>query len=151
MAKKSGTTKKRSNARKRNTKWTRWFGRERRKILGIIKEGDAESRALGRRYDEVVSAWRSLHVPLNPEVLDSLAGSLSDSAYYGEMLISKLRELSRVKGRGRRAQVRSILLSMQEIPVRGQLRQIKVLMKTLPMVIRRLEHPGRKRKRPSRS
>ena len=132
-------------------KMSPWVKREWRRLNRIITKGNPQSDALERRYLDLEKVFRSASASLNPVLIDKVAGALSDSALFGDLLMAKFRELNRLGKRVTPERVRSILLDIEESVVKGQLRQVRVLLRAIPLMRKHLEAQTRRRSRRRRA
>jgi hypothetical protein len=108
-----------------------------RKLKRIMREGDPKAREYARLARELSRVFRAICPRLDSKVRGRMVACLIDSVHYGSSLNDFLLEVARIKGR-KRGQLRAILISIQEVALDGQRRQISSLKRDIPLVLKHL-------------
>jgi len=89
---------------------------------------------------------RQLHAKIdsaNPKLDSKLVGSvvvrLVNAVDYANGLSQRLREITRIKGRDKPEQLRSILMLIEEVEVRALRRQVEGLRRDIPRLLKQLK------------
>ncbi len=115
------------------------LGAELRKLQRTITKGDRRTRTLLRRTRELSATFRSLCPRLDSKLLGSAVVGLLGSVDCAADLSERLRDITCIKGPGKRAQLRSILMEIQEFALAEQRRQVEVLRRDIPRLLKQLK------------
>lgn len=122
------------------------FGGTLRSLKRALKgETTPESRAVVRLCRQLHAKFDSADPKLDNRLVGSVVVRLVDSVEYANGLSQRLHEITRIKGRDKREQLRSILMAIEEVEVRVLRRQVEGLRKDIPRLLKTLESPTRRK------
>ena len=116
------------------------FGAELRTLKGALR-GDTtrETRAVVRLCRQLHAKFDAANPKLDSKLVGSVVVRLVDTVEYANGLSQRLREITRIKGRSKREQLRSILMVIEEVELRALRRQVEGLRREIPRVLKQLE------------
>ena len=103
---------------------------------------------------KVSAVFRSVSPSLNPKLFGSAIARFWDSLYFALLLTENIQEMTRIKGRTRRRDLKLLLEVIRECALAGQRRQVEgLLRRDIPRLLMQLEprnahganRPGRRR------
>ena len=90
--------------------------------------------------EKVSAVFRSVSPNLRPELFGSAIARFWDSLYFALVLTQNMHEMTRIKGRTRRRDLRLLLEVIQECALAGQRRQVEgLLRRDIPRLLKQLE------------
>lgn len=96
------------------------------------------------------AVFRSVSPKVSPKLFGRIVATFWESLYYAVVLSESLHDMTRIKGRSRRHDLKLLLEIMQEGALAGQRRQIEGLRRDIPRLLKQLEprnsHPGKRRR-----
>ena len=114
------------------------LGRELRTLQKIVTGNDPEVVMRVRCQRALQSLFMSARRGLDPTLVGRIVSDLLDTAYLAEVLAKRLEEVAGVNGRTRRAQLRCILLGIQEVELSALQKHVAKLRRDIPSLLRHL-------------
>jgi hypothetical protein len=94
------------------------------------------------------AVFRLVSPKLSSELIGRIVARFWDSLYYALALTENLHEMSRIKGRSRRHDLKLLLEVIQEGALAGQRRQVEGLRRDIPRLLTQLEPRNSRRAKP---
>jgi hypothetical protein len=85
------------------------------------------------------AVFDSISPSLDPKLVGSIVTHFWDSLYFAAALSEYLHQLARIKGRSRRAELRSLLEVIEEVALRGQRTHVEGLRRDIPRLLNQLQ------------
>ncbi len=121
------------------------LGRDLRMLQKIATGKDPKIVMRVRCQRALDSLFMSVRRGLDPALVGRIVSDLLDTAYLAEVLAKRLEEVAGVKGRTRRAQLRSILLGIWAVELSALQRHVDTLRRDIPRLLKHLD-PAKSRR-----